>query len=77
MVIKKKAFTISEKEFIEKGSCTSPDKGDDEWKYISLRIPKKMVITIDGLVKSRVGRTRTSWILGALQTTIEDEQNGR
>ena len=48
----------------------------DEWIKINLRIRKDAVNQIDKLVSSRMGVTRTGWILGAIQEKLEEELEG-
>ena len=45
----------------------------DEWIKINLRIKKDAVNQIDKLVASRMGVTRTGWILWAIQERLEKE----
>lgn len=66
--------------FISGGGLVTADNEDgnkaedlsksDEWVKINLRIRKDAVHQIDKLVASRMGTTRTGWILEAIQEKL-------
>jgi hypothetical protein len=71
MVVMKKDPESERRRFIEKGgSVVSDVKETSSWTNICLRIPRKMVSDIDDIVIGRVGFTRTTWILQALQEKL-------
>lgn len=47
----------------------------DEWIKINLRIKKDAVTQIDKFVSSRMGVTRTGWILEAIQEKLKKEMD--
>ena len=58
---------------IDKGAHVKNDEANsrDEWTNINLRIPKRMLGKINITLSSRIGMTRTSWILEAIQEKLE------
>lgn len=73
MVVKKKSIENERKRVIEKGGSMANEKKKMQWKNICLRMPKDMVSTIDKIVESQVGITRTGWVLQALQEKLNKD----
>lgn len=60
--------------YLSKGGQVQADmEAQDDWKTICLRIPKKMLKTVDKKVKGRAALTRTAWILEAIQQKLNQE----
>jgi hypothetical protein len=57
---------------IDKGSDVSFDKiSNREWINFSLRIRKDLLKGIDSAIEKRIGMTKTSWILEAIQEKLQ------
>ena len=77
MAVRRQPITQKEKEYIDnvifKGSHTINDikeKHKKEWVNVNLRISSEMVSNVDEALKSRVGITRTGWILEAIHEKL-------
>ena len=65
MVIKRK---MDKEEIINRGGqVTADNEKGNEWTSLNLRIPKGLVKAIDDRRGSRIGISRTAWILEAIQ----------
>lgn len=65
---KQKLEIIDVDALIEKGAKVKEDIASDEkkWNYINIRISTEMLKHVDEAVNSRVGITRTGWILESI-----------
>ncbi len=60
---------------IEKGAKVKEDHiaENKKWAHVNIRIPVDMLKNVDKCVDSRVGITRTGWILEAIHEKIKRE----
>lgn len=65
-------------EYLEKGGLVAADiVKKEKWMRMLLRIRSDAIIDIDKLISNRMGITRTSWILEAIQEKIKRESKKR
>lgn len=83
MAFLKKVSTEQKKEpnekeiekYLEKGGLVPSDiEKKEKWTRMLLRIRTDALIDIDKLISNRMGITRTSWILEAIQEKIKREE---
>ena len=81
LVIEKalKDIEKSRHDFIRQGGQVSGDlkknPPKDEWDRIVIRIKKEAIKTIDEIVASTMGLTRTGWILQAIEEKLKGTKN--
>lgn len=70
-----KLSSVEVDSLIEKGASVKQDveKKLKEWSIINLRISTEMLKEVDGFVSSRVGITRTGWILEAIHEKLKKQ----
>lgn len=79
MVIRKleKKEIPSIEDIINRGGDVAHEKksgaGTKEWIYINLRIRKDLADGMEKMLEDRVGMSRTSWILEAIQEKIKKD----
>jgi hypothetical protein len=62
-------------EFVNKGDTVTTDLKEvkkDEWTMISVRIPVKLLNTLDNERSKQIGLTRNAWVLQTLQKKLEN-----
>lgn len=69
MVIRRKDPDAERRKFISEGGKSADTS--KEWTNVLFRIPRSMLAEIDSVVESRVGMSRTAWILQVLQEKLE------
>lgn len=72
MVIIDKNYILRDR-IIKKGGDISKEIKKVTWKVLSLRITEDLVESIDNHLKSRVGTSRNSWMLDAIQQKLKKE----
>lgn len=73
MVIRKLEKPLQLDEFLEKGGSVIEEKKPREWVNFDLRIRGDLLRSIELKLKSRVGLSRTAWILEAIQEKLKRE----
>lgn len=75
MVVKAKINKKSIEEVLNKGADVVQDRDttlQEEWKMISVRLPKSLLETMDKHRSSSIGLTRNAWILQKFQEILKE-----
>lgn len=67
---------LSVDEVINRGGNVSADKAEEkkDWKVFGLRLRKDLEDEIEGCLESRIGISKTGWILEAIQEKLKREK---